>query len=67
MHSANRIAHQSPRRHPTLRVACSACAGIAPRNIRASTRRSRATLHDKISNQIRNLKMRAKKFIDSSS
>ncbi|HJX94034.1 MAG TPA: hypothetical protein VJ324_00350, partial [Candidatus Acidoferrum sp.] len=48
-------------------ASCSACAGIALRNIHAKARRSSATLHDKINNQNKNLKIRAKKFIDSSS
>src|SRR5271169_3219608 len=45
-------------------ASCSVCAGMAPRNIHAKARRSSATLHDKISNQNKNLTMRAKKFID---
>src|SRR5271169_363590 len=49
---------------PAAELPCSACAGIAPHNIHAKARRSSATLHDKISNQNKNLTMRAKKFID---
>jgi hypothetical protein len=45
-------------------ASCSACAGIAPRNIHANTRRSSATLHDTISSQNKNLMILAKKFID---
>src|SRR5271163_4725323 len=58
---------ESPGAAPTpapaaeLAAACSVCPGIAPRNIHAKPRRKSATLHDTITNQNKNLKMRAKK------